>query len=179
MAYFTESQLREYGASSELEKRASRFMNESRASARVSMFLSHSHKDRLAVKGLINHLGSLGIDVYVDWNDADMPRETSRETADQIKRKIEQNALFVVLATHNAMDSKWVPWEIGVADKTKGEDRVLILPVADASGRFEGIEYLQLYRRIVIATDGETAVFEPNRSEGGSEVKTFMESRGR
>jgi hypothetical protein len=136
MAYFTEQQLERFADSYELEKRASQFLNESRASASVSIFLSHSHKDRKKAKGLIRHLAGLGVEVYVDWNDSDVPRDTNRETAEKIKAKISDNTIFLVLATRNALESKWVPWEIGVADKTKGEARVLIIPVADPSGNF-------------------------------------------
>jgi hypothetical protein len=64
------------------------------------------------------------------------------------------------------LESKWVPWEIGVADETKGEARVLIIPVADPAGNFNGSEYLQLYRRVVVADDGEDGVFEPDQTRG-------------
>jgi hypothetical protein len=166
MAYFTEQQLERFAESYDLEKRASQFLNESKASAGLSIFLSHSHKDRKKARGLIRHFAGLGVEVYVDWNDSDMPRETNRETAERIKSKIDETRLFMVLATRNALDSKWVPWEIGVADKTKGEAAVLIIPVEDASGHFAGSEYLRLYRRVMIADDGKDAVFEPDKTKG-------------
>ena len=125
-------------------------------------------------RGIIRHFASLGIDVYVDWNDSNMPRETNRETAEKIKRKIDENSLFMVLATQNALDSKWVPWEIGVADKTNGEAAVLIIPVEDSLGNFAGSEYLQLYRRVVIADDGEDGVFEPGKTTEGTYLKRYF-----
>jgi hypothetical protein len=166
MAYFTEGQLDQFADSYELEKRASQFLNLSMASTGLSIFLSHSHKDRKRAKGIVRHFASLGVVVYVDWNDSDMPRETNRETAEKIKAKIDENHLFMVLATRNALDSKWVPWEIGVADKTKGEAAVLIIPVTDSAGSFAGSEYLQLYRRVMIADDGQDGVFEPDKTTG-------------
>jgi MTH538 TIR-like domain (DUF1863) len=72
-----------------------------------------------------------------------MPRETNRETADKIKNRIAELKLFMVLATASALNSRWVPWEIGVADKTKGENQVLIIPVVDSSGTFDDSEYLR------------------------------------
>lgn len=173
MAYFTEQQLERFADSPVLENFANQYLTESKASARLSIFLSHSHKDAKRAKGMIRHFASLGIDVYVDWNDSGMPRETSRETAEKIKAKIEENRLFMVLATQNALDSKWVPWEIGVADKTKGEAAIMIIPVADSSGNFEGSEYLQLYRRVVIAESGVDGVFEPGKTQG-AELKNYF-----
>lgn len=115
--------------------------------ARLSVFLSHSHKDRPLVEGLIRYFAKQGITIYVDWNDGAMPRVTDRETAAKLKKRIDTCSVFMVLATPNAIDSKWVPWEVGVADQMKGEERITVIPVADASGRYAGAEYLQLYRR--------------------------------
>lgn len=115
--------------------------------AKLSVFLSHSHKDRSLVEGLIRYFAKQGIAIYVDWNDGAMPRVTDRETAAKLKRRIDACGVFMVLATPNAIDSKWVPWEVGVADQMKGEERITVIPVADASGRYIGAEYLQLYRR--------------------------------
>lgn len=166
MAYFTEQQLERFADSPDLENFANQYLTESRASARLSTFLSHSHKDRKKAEGIIRHFASLGVEIYVDWNDSKMPRVTNRETAEKIKTKINDNDLFMVLATRNALDSKWVPRETGVADKTKGEARVLIVPVLDYAGHFQGSEYLQLYQRVVVARSGQTSVFEPNQTSG-------------
>jgi hypothetical protein len=80
--------------------------------------------------------------------------------------------LFVVLATNNAIASKWVPWETGVADQMKTEERVLVIPVADSSGRFIGAEYLGLYRKIALSDLGRFNIFEAetNRDLGGTET---------
>ena len=117
------------------------------AQAKLSIFLSHSHHDRLLVEGLIRFFATQGVTIYVDWNDGSMPRITNRETAAKLKKRMESCALFMVLATQNAIESKWVSWEVGVADQMKGEERVTVIPVADPSGRYPGAEYLQLYRR--------------------------------
>lgn len=166
MPFFTENQLRGFADAPLVAANEREFIKESAEQAQVTIFLSHSHKDAKEVKGLIRHFAQLGIKIYVDWNDSNMPRETNRQTADLIKARIAQFSIFIVLATPNALASRWVPWEVGIADKTKGERKVLIVPVADPSGRFDGNEYLQLYRRVVIADDGRTAVFEPNQTSG-------------
>ena len=164
MAYITENQLREFAA----RPRYTAFANIKTASAlaKLTIFLSHSHKDKNLVEGLIAYFETLGIAIYVDWNDTQMPRITNRVTAEQIKKKIDDLNLFMVLATKNALVSKWVPWEVGVADQLKGEERVLIIPVADNSGNFDGSEYLQLYRRVEPAEAGGYGVFPPGQTRG-------------
>lgn len=170
MAYFTETQLEKIADSPEMEKRASRHLMESFSNTRLSIFLSHSHNDKKIVEGWIRNLAALGINMYVDWNDSSMPRETNRETADKIKQRIAEVDLFVVLATNAALDSKWVSWEIGIADKTKGESKVLLAPVVPKSGIWKGNEYLQLYRTIELFDKGDfvgkPGVFEPNANQG-------------
>jgi hypothetical protein len=172
MAYITESQLRNFAAN----QRYTSFANVKGASslAKLTIFLSHSHKDKTLVEGLIAYFETLGIAVYVDWNDTQMPRITNRATAAQIKNRIKSLGVFMVLATKNALDSKWVPWEVGVADQIKGEAQIMIIPVADDSGQFHGSEYLQLYQRAVIATDGTYAVFEPDMTTGGILLESKM-----
>lgn len=172
MAYITEGKLREFAA----QPRHVAFANIKTASAqaKLTIFLSHSHKDKNLVEGLIAHFETLGIAIYVDWNDTQMPRITNRTTAAQIKKQINDRNVFMVLATKNALASKWVPWEVGVADQLKGEPLVLIIPVADDSGQFDGSEYLQLYRRVEIATSGKQAVFEPNQTTGGILLESQM-----
>lgn len=170
----TESDLRYY----ELNFHESAYKALSKSTADVSVFLSHSHKDRSLVDGFINYLASWGkIKVYVDWQDSDMPSTTNRETASRIKKKIEELDYFLVLATENALKSKWVPWEIGIADSIK-LDKIAIVPVSDASGKFNGNEYLQLYPSIqpAILQSGEKtmAVFQPNQSSNGVIIRSWL-----
>lgn len=166
MSYLTESQLRDYRSRLRYDRVALANAKSAGVLAQVTIFLSHSSKDRELAQGLVYYLASLGISVYVDWNDSDLPRVTNRETAEKLKEKIKDNRLFMILATRNALESKWVPWEVGIADQCKGESSMLLVPVADASGRFEGSEYLQLYRRVETAAAGGFGVFPPGQTSG-------------
>lgn len=151
MAYITESMLRSYATDRSMMEKASLYIQRAAISGVKTIFLSHSHHDEILVKGFINYLGSLGINVYVDWQDSDMPKTTNRETAEKIKKQIAKNSFFLVLATNNALSSRWVPWEIGVADQVKqNHDKIGIIPVVDDTGQFKGNEYLQLYKRITL-----------------------------
>lgn len=170
---------------SELVRYRGLFLNESKAykslskaSAQVSIFLSHSHKDQELVEGFINYLAySSQIVIYVDWLDSDMPSITNRDTAHRIKQKINDLDYFLVLATKNAMQSKWVPWEIGIADKTKVANKIAIIPVVDPSGQYHGNEFLQLYPTIQPGSRlgaSVLAVFEPNRNNNGIVIRSWL-----
>jgi len=167
MPYLSERFLLDKAYDSVLESRASVILQKTESlisSKRI--FLSHSHQDKTLAKGMKNYLLSLGVDLYIDWLDTAMPTTTNIETANRIKSKIEISDHVLVLATNNAVKSRWVPWEIGVADVQKTPSGISIVPIADSAGRFEGNEYLQLYKRIIIAEGGQTAVFEPGATKG-------------
>jgi hypothetical protein len=57
----------------------------------------------------------------------------------------------VLLASNNSKDSRWVPWELGIADEHKGLRRVAILPAVDTISEtaWTGWEYLGLYDRVI------------------------------
>jgi len=142
-----------------------RNLTEARAQGLQTVFLCHSHLDELLVTGLITLLEESGWTVYVDWKDAAMPDQPTRETAARIKRKIVDLDFFLFLATANSMSSRWCPWEIGYADGTKDIERILVVPTTDG-GRTHGSEYLQLYRRIEMSTLKKLGAWEPGERDG-------------
>lgn len=95
-----------------------------------------------------------------------MPASPNRETAAKIKDRIVACDYFLFLATANSMASRWCPWEVGYADGKKSIDQILLIPTTDDQGRFHGNEYLQLYRRIMLADDGDVAAFNPGETLG-------------
>ena len=117
----------------------------SRALAKSSVFLSHSHRDQDVVAAAGIFLNEFGVSIYVDWKDDTMPTVTSPESASRIKTRTRENNKFILLATNNAVASRWVPWELGVADDAKGRDRIAILPVSDTGQTWQGNEYLGIY----------------------------------
>lgn len=128
-------------------------LNESRTfseySSKTSVFLSHSHKDQALIAQAKTFFENLGITIYVDWADETMPQRTSGITAENIKRQIKKNKKFVLLATNDAIDSKWCNWEVGIGDTYKmTSDEICILPLADNRLTWQGNEYLQIYPRI-------------------------------
>jgi len=167
VTYLTETYLRSFSRTTDGMTFKSRFVEMSKAQAKVSIFLSHSHKDKEVVEGLVSLLAYFGeISIYVDWQDSAMPRVTNRETAQTIKEKIAEHDCFLILGTKNAMESRWVPWEIGIADAAKSIERIAIIPVADPYGYFYGNEYLQLYQKIEVTENKMLGVFRPNVDRG-------------
>jgi hypothetical protein len=114
-------------------------------------FLSHSSQDGEWVVGAIRLLEGHGATVYVDKKDPKLPPYTSQETAAGLKNRVHQSRKFVLLASNNSKDSRWVPWELGIADEHKGLSRVAILPAVDTTNEiaWTSWEYLGLYHRIV------------------------------
>lgn len=122
--------------------------NEAIARSKQTAFLCHSHKDRELAKGLQVLLAESDWDVYIDWEDTEMPSTPSIETAKKIKSKIKSTDWFLFLATVNSTSSRWCPWEIGYADAIKHRDNILVVPTEDDYGNWYGNEYLQLYKKI-------------------------------
>lgn len=114
-------------------------------------FLSHSSKDEELVVGAIRVLEGHGASVYVDKKDPELPPYTNTETASTLRSRIGQTKKFVLLASKNSKESKWVPWELGLADGYKGHERIALFPAVDSVNEtaWTSWEYLGLYKRIV------------------------------
>jgi hypothetical protein len=142
------------------------------AKSKQTAFLCHSHKDEDLAKGLQVLLAENGWDLYLDWQDHQMPEQPNKETAVKIKSRIGELDWFLFLATPNSTQSRWCPWEIGYADSKKPHDRILVIPTTDA-GKWYGNEYLQLYRKISDTQSGGLAAFSVGQNTGGVLLKTL------
>lgn len=131
----------------------------------TTAFLCHSHLDRTLALGLQELLRQNGMDLYIDWQDSSMPDRPSAETASMLRRRIQACQWFIFLATSNSMASRWCPWELGHADGTKQNERILLVPTHDGTST-HGSEYLNLYRRVEVASGGGLAAFGPNSQNG-------------
>jgi MTH538 TIR-like domain (DUF1863). len=120
-------------------------------SVSVSTFLSHSSKDVDILPGVVNILKNHGAAVYIDEVDPNMPPYTSHETARLLKSRINESKRFVLLTSENSKDSRWVPWELGIADGYKNINRIALFPSSENmyADRWSSWEYLGLYLKIV------------------------------
>lgn len=123
-----------------------------RASASsLDVFLSHSSLDKDALPKAIAFLKNFGANVYIDKADKELPQKTSSETGRKLKQRIAECPKFIVLVTANSKNSRWIPWELGIADEKKTLHNVALLPDVENQTNAEWLEqeYLGLYPRIV------------------------------
>lgn len=112
----------------------------------ITVFLSHNHNDKNILENVIGELKTLGVNIYVDWNDKFMPWITSGETAERIKDKIKKCRKFILIATEAAIASKWCNWELGYGDAYHFPNDIAIMPILESRDvKFSGSEYLQIY----------------------------------
>lgn len=80
-----------------------------------------------------------------------MPSHTSEETAELLKKRIVECTRFVLLTSPNSKDSRWVPWELGVADGKKGIHKIAIFGASDSAGLddWSSWEYMGFYPKII------------------------------
>lgn len=128
------------------------------ASVSNSVFLSHSSKDVNILAGAIALLEKHGGTVYIDKKDSSLPSVTSTSTAEKLRQRIKDCRKFVILTSENSKDSRWVPWELGLADSYRTPANVAILPtVMSGDHNWTEQEYLGLYRRITYGQiDGQS-----------------------
>jgi len=130
------------------------------------VFLSHSSADHRHIDSVILFFKAFGVSVYVDDMDRDLPRTPSLETAKVIKKKIQDATRFVVIVSPNTRLSRWIPWELGIGDVTKGVARVALLPITQSGDEesWTKEEYFALYPRV--RSDGDVWKVSDPRSGG-------------
>ncbi len=154
MRYFNSNDVREYNSNIKtasvkvLLEEAS--FSRKPSNHRCDVFLSHSSKDINDLPAVINFLEHFDVKVYVDKDDYELPKKTTAETGQRIKRRIAECKKFIVLVSNNSKDSKWIPWELGIGDEKKRVENIALLPkVDDAQAGWPEQEYMGLYPRII------------------------------
>jgi hypothetical protein len=132
--------------------------------AKFDIFLSHSSKYAREVRAIKRRLERLGYSVYVDWvEDEELDRsKVTPATAARLRQRIASSRSLLVHASEGVAISRWVPWELGVADGF--HHRVAILPVLATNRRtviYKGAEYLGLYPYVDFAPDTRTYDLQP------------------
>ena len=122
-------------------------------SNKTKVFLSHKHSDLEELKDFIGFLETkYNVDVYIDSMDKAMPSTTSGATATLIKKVIQKCDKFILLATNDAVESKWCNWELGFGDAKKFRDDIAILPIKEKGQydfQYKGKEYMSIYPQII------------------------------
>lgn len=142
------------------------------------IFLSHSYQDRDLIFALKEYLEDKGLTVYVDWiEDRSLDREAvDAETAQLLRKRMQQCSSLVFATSSNSTESRWMPWECGYFDGIKG--KVAILPITDEEqDSFEGQEYLGLYP--YLDTTGNSIWVNKARSSDHREIQKWLKASGR
>jgi hypothetical protein len=135
----------------DVRKSQAGLIKEARQRGKPHVFLSHSHLDRANLSGAIALLDICEAPAYLDYEDEHLPLSTSAATADGLRRAIDSCKRMIVAASGQLRLSRWVPWEIGYADGSKGLATVALLPI-EREGSVVGIEqeYLDSYPRFAV-----------------------------
>ena len=154
-AYFIESKLIPkdtfFSTSDSISKSVRRILSEATREQRESynVFISHSAKDKSIIQAITEKIEERGFSTYVDWlDDSDSQRN---EIAIKIKKAISKSTKLLYIHSHNSINSKWTPWEIGCFDSLKGSHNIAILPLLSDQNelpKYIGQEYLQQYDTI-------------------------------
>ena len=92
-------------------------INDSKYKDRKKVFLSHKHSDLDKIGGVIDFFEkTYGVKCYIDANDKNMPSTTNRKTAEILKDTIKKADKFILIATEDAISSKWCNWELGLGE---------------------------------------------------------------
>lgn len=115
----------------------------------TSLYLSYALLDKRIVNKTADFFRTIHKNIKVDMMINPISERVSVHTSRAVKNKIIRNDKFVFLATSTSIFSKWVNWELGIADCYKAkDDKIVILPVADKNSRWLGDVYFKLYPRI-------------------------------
>jgi len=146
--YFCESSLtpRSYSLSNE-EMLFSSVLRE--LENHYDVFVSHSSRDKSAVLRIVEMIEDKGYKAYVDWI-ADSGSDRN-DISEKIKIAIKKSTKLLYVHSHNSINSKWTPWEIGCFDSSKGSHNIVILPLLNDQKilpNYTGQEYLRQYDTI-------------------------------
>lgn len=133
------------------EKLMERYSGYKTFSERVpTVFISHYHSDLEDLKGIIGFLeDTYKVQCYIDSQDKSMPTITSGETATKLKDRIKQCDKFILLASNNAIHSRWCNWELGYGDADKFKNNIALFPFQRRDETYKGNEYMEIYPHIV------------------------------
>ena len=128
-----------------------------KAGRMYDVFLSYNHKDITIAKFVYNILkNNHGLSVYVDYNDRSFNRNiVDKKTAQTLCNRLNACKSLIYVHSSNSKNSKWCPWEIGLASGLKDFKCAIIPCVNESDSEYDKQEYLTLYPEAIysIASD--------------------------
>lgn len=114
-----------------------------------TLYLSYAILDKKLVIKTATFLKSVYQNIHIDWAEYSMSEKNCIDNATNIKNKIITNNKFILIATSASIFSRWVNWELGIADSNKySTDNLAIFPIVDPKSNWHGNDYLNIYPRI-------------------------------
>lgn len=178
MSFISETQLANYRSRTKtFSKSDVLVLNEStsRDKTKPMVFLSHKHDEVNILQDVIAFINAEGVEIYVDWMDEEMPAYTNAKTALRLKEKIKVSNKFILVATPNAINSKWCNWELGLGDAAKYIEYIALFPINKTSQSFSGAEYLKIYPYIEYE-NGNGKYLSGSNISSGYYVKTPLDN---
>lgn len=108
------------------------------------IFISHQKQDSSAAKMIADYLIAAGVNVYFDEYDNTLDLTNPASVVAGIKDGLNHSTHLLVLLSQNALQSMWIPWEVGYAYDSK---TIISLTLKEISS-YELPEYLQITRII-------------------------------
>jgi len=164
-SYFSEDHFNSYRITDSVRS----VLNESRSFSytnKTTVFISHKHDDLKIIQGFLGFLKNMDVVTYIDAFDPTMPDYTCGKTAERIKERIKQCDKFMLLATDNAITSKWCNWELGIGDVHKYKANIAIAPVKNADRDiYTGSEFLEIYPYLFQGSSGSYYIYDPTTKQ--------------
>lgn len=111
------------------------------------VFISHSHRDEARARTLAAKLEKWEVSVYVDFQDNALSQLPNLDLADRLVTKLRQCRLLIFAFSEDAVTSRWMPWELGLAHGVIG--RAVLWPFTKRALRAKATqEYLHLYEAL-------------------------------
>lgn len=77
------------------------------------VFISHQRNDKAVAKKIADYIYKSGVDIYFDEYDRNIDRDNPQSVVNAIKAGIRRSTHMLCILSQNALQSKWMPWEIG------------------------------------------------------------------
>lgn len=135
------------------------------------VFISHQKNDSAAAKKIADYLLKAGVNVYFDEYDQTLDLSNPYSVVNGIEEGLNHSTHLLVLLSQNALESKWIPWEVGYAYNSKQIISLTLKELSDQSLP----EYLQITRIIRGTTSLNSLIAEfVNKQESTLIYETKM-----
>jgi hypothetical protein len=125
----------------------------------VDVFISHKQEDAAAAERLRDSIVGQGYTCYTDTRDRHIGRIVSaRKKAERLRKQLRGCRSLIYLYSPRAIESKWMPWELGFFDGRWGSVPVGLYFTATEPRQRKGErrlqetfsvqEYLEMYERV-------------------------------